>query len=251
MANQRDRPKLGERYTPKYPRDYPASPSALLPLPYYANLKTVFGSVTACLVFTYLEIHHPSPRDESDRPLNTPITLHLDQISEDLQISRRTLFTALCVLATRWKSEEERRRAVRAGRVFLKPEHTRNGRWKHYSITGAIGYVPSTVVELHRNFPVIARTLQEAGILTLDQQEFIGLDPFKKRGEIDVLASTVSVLPEKESLSEIMLRASASWQARHGGRDARLSSLAETSLLTSNLLKVLRKARRRSSESSG
>ena len=98
MANQRDRPKLGERYTPKYPRDYPASPSALLPLPYYANLKTVFGSVTACLVFTYLEIHHPSPRDESDRPLNTPITLHLDQISEDLQISRRTLFTALCSL---------------------------------------------------------------------------------------------------------------------------------------------------------
>ncbi len=138
-------------YTPKYPRDYPASPSALRPLPYYPNLKTAFRPVTACLIFTYLEIYQPSPRDESGRPLNTAVTLHLDQISEDLQISRRTLFTALCVLATRWRSDEERWAARRAGREFLKPEHTRNGRWKLYSITGAIGYVPSTIVERHRN----------------------------------------------------------------------------------------------------
>ena len=39
MANQTDRPMEGERYAPKYPRDYPASPSGLQPLPYYPNLK--------------------------------------------------------------------------------------------------------------------------------------------------------------------------------------------------------------------
>lgn len=46
-----------------------------MPLPYYPNLKTAFRSVTACLIFTYLEIYHPSPRDESGRPLNTSVMM--------------------------------------------------------------------------------------------------------------------------------------------------------------------------------
>ena len=92
-----------------------------------------------CMVLTYLEIYYPAPQDASGTVLRAPVTLHLDRVSEDLQISRRTLFTALCVLAARWGSEEARGRAARAGREFLNPAHTRNGHWKFYSVTGAIG----------------------------------------------------------------------------------------------------------------
>ena len=112
MANQYGRPMEGERYTPKYSHDYPALPSGLLPLPYYPNLKRELRSVTGALVLTYLEIYHPPLQDASGALLSAPVTLHLDQISEDLQISRRTLFTALCVLAARWGSEEARARAA-------------------------------------------------------------------------------------------------------------------------------------------
>ena len=145
MANQHGRPMEGERHTPKYPRDYPALPSGLQPLPYYPNLKRELRSVTGALVLTYLEIYHPPSQDASGALLRAPVTLHLDQISEDLQISRRTLFTALCVLAARWGSEEARARAARAGREFLNPAHTINGQVKFYSVTGAIGYVPHTI----------------------------------------------------------------------------------------------------------
>jgi hypothetical protein len=179
MANQHGRPMEGERHTPKYPRDYPALPSGLQPLPFYPNLKRELRSVTGALVLTYLEIYHPPSRDASGALLRAPVTLHLDQISEDLQISRRTLFTALCVLAARWGSEEARARAARAGREFLNPAHTVNGRFKLYSVTGAIGYIPHTIVQLSRNFPLISAMLQKAGITSLTQQEVIGIDRFK------------------------------------------------------------------------
>jgi hypothetical protein len=50
MAIPYDRPMVGERYRPKYPRDYPALPSGLQPLPYYPNLKRELRSVTGALV---------------------------------------------------------------------------------------------------------------------------------------------------------------------------------------------------------
>jgi hypothetical protein len=56
MASRTDKPIEGERYKAKYPRDYPASPSGLPPLPYCPNLKRELRSVTAALVITY-----PSP----------------------------------------------------------------------------------------------------------------------------------------------------------------------------------------------
>jgi hypothetical protein len=93
MASQYGKPIEGERHTPKYPRDYPALPSGLQPLPFYPNLKRELRSVTGALVLTYLEIYYPPPQDASGALLSAPVTLHLDQISEDLQISRRTLFT--------------------------------------------------------------------------------------------------------------------------------------------------------------
>jgi hypothetical protein len=204
MANQIDRPMEGERYAPKYPRDYPAPPSSLPPVPYHPNLKRELRSVTAAVILTYLEIYYPAPQDASGAVLRAPVTLHLDRVSEDLQISRRTLFTALCVLAARWGSEEARGRAARAGREFLNPAHTRNGHWKFYSVTGAIGYVPSTIVQLRRNFPLLSAVLQKAGITSLTQQESISTDHFKTLDDDAISAPTAHKLTPKESLSEIL-----------------------------------------------
>jgi len=208
MANQYGRPMEGERHTPKYPRDYPALPSGLQPLPYYPNLKRELRSATGALVLTYLEIYHPPSQDASGAPLCAPVTLHLDQISEDLQISRRTLFTALCVLAARWGSEEACARAARAGREFLNPAHTINGQVKCYSVTGAIGYIPHTIVQLRRNFSLIAAMLQNAGITSLAQQEFVGIDRFKTLDAAAISARTAHILAKKELPSEILLRTS-------------------------------------------
>jgi hypothetical protein len=75
MASQYGKPIEGERHTPKYPRDYPALPSGLQPLPFYPNLKRELRSVTGALVLTYLEIYHPPSQDASGALLSAPVTL--------------------------------------------------------------------------------------------------------------------------------------------------------------------------------
>jgi hypothetical protein len=209
-------------------------------LPYHPNLKRELRSVTGSLVLTYLEIYHPVPQDSSGTVLHAPVTLHLGQISEDLQISRRTLFTALCVLAARWESEEARARAARAGREFINPAHTRNGQWKFYSVTGAIGYVPSTIVQLRRNIPLIAAVLQKAGITSLAQQEFIGIDRFKTLAAAAISAPTMHVLAQKESLSEIFSQASLLAEDRRSTRYPRLRAAVRAGQLPASALKVRR-----------
>jgi hypothetical protein len=212
----------------------------LLPLPYYPNLKAALRSVTASLVFTYLEIHHPTPQDSSGTFLRLPVTLHLDKISEDLQISRRTLFTALCVLAARWRSDAARLRAARAGREFLNPDHSVTGKIKPYSITGAIGYIPHTVVYLRRNFTTISFILRKAGISSLAQEEFSGIDRFEKLADATVSASTASILAQKETLAEILLRASVLSGDRRKLRYPRLRAAVEAGLEPASVLKVRR-----------
>ena len=248
MANQYGKPMEGERHTPKYPRDYPASPSGLQPLPFYPNLKRELRSVTGALVLTYLEIYHPPSQDASGALLSAPVTLHLDQISEDLQISRRTLFTALCVLAARCGSEEARARAARAGREFLNPAHTVNGKFKPYSVTGAIGYIPHTSVQLRRNFSLISAMLQNAEITSLAQQEFVGINRFKTLDAAAISAPTAHSLGQKESLSEILSRASVIAGDRRSTRYPRLRAAVGAGLLPANALKVRRNAGKHSSD---
>jgi hypothetical protein len=242
MASQYGKPIEGERHTPKYPRDYPALPSGLQPLPFYPNLKRELRSVTGALVLTYLEIYHPPLQDASGALLSAPVTLHLDQISEDLQISRRTLFTALCVLAARWRSEEACARAARAGREFLNPAHTINGRTKFYSVTGAIGYLPHTTVQLRRNFPLISFMLQKAGITSLVHQAFIGIDHFKTLDAAANSAPTAHIPAQKESLSEILSRTSVLAGDRRSTRYPRLRAAVGAGLLPASALRVRRNA---------
>ena len=248
MANQNGKPMEGERHSPKYPRDYPALPSGLQPLPFYPNLKRELRSVTGALVLTYLEIYYPPPQDASGALLSAPVTLHLDQISEDLQISRRTLFTAMCVLAARWGSEEACARAARAGREFLNPAHTINGQTKFYSVTGAIGYIPHTTVQLRRNFSLIAAMLQNAGITSLAQQEFVGIDRFKTLDAAANSAQTAHIPAQKESPSEILLRTSVLAGDRRSTRYPRLRAAVGAGLLPVNALKVRRNAGKHSSD---
>jgi len=113
-------------------------------MPYYPNLKAVLRSVTASLVFTYLEIYHPHSQDASGALLRAPVTLHLDQISEDLQISRRTLrppvpvesspschlFQGFPVLSS-WESPEKLNLVAFHGNLWiagdpLRPRHSFN-----------------------------------------------------------------------------------------------------------------------------
>jgi len=223
---------------PKYPCDYPARPSGLPPVPYHPNLKRELRSVTAAMVLTYLEIYYPAPQDASGAVLRAPVTLHLDRVSEDLQISRRTLFTALCVLAARWGSEEARGRAARAGREFLNPAHTRNGHWKFYSVTGAIGYVPSTIVQLRRNFPVLSALLQKARVTSLTHQECHSIDHFKTLDPAAISASTAHVPAQKELLSEIL--SSALGLRRRSARNPRRHAAEGAGLLPASALRVRR-----------
>ena len=243
MANRACRPVEGERYDPKYPRDYPASPSRLPPLPYYPNLKRALRSVTAALVFTYIEIYHPAPQDSSGTFLSGPVTLNLDQISEDLQITRRTLFTAICILAARWRDEEIRGHAARSHREFLNPAHIVHARWKPYSVTGATSYLPHTMVQLRRNFPAIATMLRKAGIASLAQQEFAGMDQFDKLVAAAASPLTPPFFAQKESLAEIMVRGSQLSEDRRQSRYFRQRVAVERRLMASEALRWPRPSR--------
>src|SRR5579871_6379281 len=141
--------------------------SNLEPLPYFPNLRGELHGVTASLLFTYLEIHHPAPRETSGAILATPVTLDLDSVAADLQVSRRTLCVNLSVLCTWWPTELARSSAARAGREFINPNHSRYGRWKFYSATGSKTWRPGTIIQLRRNFSMIENLLRDAGISTL------------------------------------------------------------------------------------
>jgi hypothetical protein len=167
MDNQHDIRPIGERNTPMRPAKVPMPRSTIEPLPYFPNLKSQLHSVTASLLLTYLEIHHPAPRGPDGTILTTPVTLDLDAVAADLQVSRRTLHVSLCCLSTWWSSELERQRAARASREFLNPDHTRYGRLKFYSATGSKTWRPGTIIQLRRNFGHLAKLLQDAGIATL------------------------------------------------------------------------------------
>lgn len=52
---------------------------------------------------SYFEIYCPSRQDSSGVLLSDAVTVDLGRVSADLQLGRRTLYIAICILATRWK----------------------------------------------------------------------------------------------------------------------------------------------------
>lgn len=167
MANATDRAIERERSTPKDSCDGPDSPCDLPLLPYHPGLKRQLQSVTAALVLTYLEIHHPAPRNPDGTILTPSVTLDLDAVAADLEVSRRTLCVNLSVLCAWWPTEEARCCAARSGREFINPSHSRYGRLKFYSATGSRTWRPGTIIQLRRNYGHLKILLQNAGIVTL------------------------------------------------------------------------------------
>jgi hypothetical protein len=216
MAHETDRPIQRRPHTPKDP----VSPSRLPPLPYHPNLKRELQSVTAALVLTYLEIHHPAPRDPNDAILNTPVTLDLDAVATDLGVSRRTLCVNLSILGAWWPTEEERSRAARAGREFLNPSHSRYGRIKPYSATGPKTWRPGTMIQLRRNFGQLKNLLQKAGVATLSVPVPTIAIPLPRWVDNAVSAPTGHNPAQKESLVQILKRLGTFELDRQKKRDA-------------------------------
>lgn len=241
MANQYDTRPIGERNTPMRPSEVPMPRSAIEPLPYFPNLKGQLRGVTASLVLTYLEIHRPAPRGPNGAILTTPVTLNLDAVAADLQVTSRTLLVNLSILCAWWPTEEARRCAARAGREFLNPDHTRYGRWKFYSATGSKTWRPGTIIQLRRHFACLTKLLQDAGIATLAVAVPAVALPVPAMAECSVSAPTTYILAQKESLSEI-LRSSALAGDRRITRYSRLRAAVEAGLLPASALKVRRYA---------
>jgi hypothetical protein len=215
LANQYDTRPIGERNTPMSPSKGPMPPSTIEPLPYFPNLKGQLRGVTASLVLTYLETHHPAPRGPNGAILTTPVTLNLDAVAADLQVTRRTLLVTLSVLCAWWPTEEARSRAASAGREFINPDHTRYGRLKFYSATGSKTWRPGTIIQIRRNFAHLTWLLRQAGIATLTVPSPAIALPVPKLAENGDSAPTAHSPAQKESLSEILLRTSAlAWDRR-------------------------------------
>lgn len=201
MANQYDTGPIGERNTPMRPSKVPMPPSAIEPLPYFPNLKGQLRGVTASLVLTYLEIHHPAPRGPDGAILTTPVTLNLDAVAADLQVTRRTLLVNLSILCAWWPTEEGRCRAARASREFLNPDHIRYGPWKFYSATGSKTWRPGTIIQLRRNFAYLTWLLRQAGIATLTVSVPVVALPVPAMAESSVSASAARAQQQKMSIA--------------------------------------------------
>ena len=213
-----DTTQVGEGDKSARPSSVPMLPSTIEPLPYFPNLHRCIHGGTASLLLTYLEIHHPAPRDTSNqryqRVTSLPVTLNLDAVAADLQVSRRTLCVSLSVLCTWWPTEMARLRAARACREFLNPDHTRYGRWKFYSATGSKTWRPGTIIQLRRNFASLTNLLRDAGIATLAVPVPTIAIPVPKLAENGVSASAAYASCKKESLADILLRTSVLWGDR-------------------------------------
>jgi hypothetical protein len=201
VANQYDTWLIGERNTPMRPSKVPMPPSAIEPLPYFPNLKGQLRSVTASLVLTYLEIHHPASRGLNGAILTTPVTLNLDAVTADLQVTRRTLLVNLSILCAWWPTEEGRCRAARASREFLNPDHIRYGPWKFYSATGSKTWRPGTIIQLRRNFAYLTWLLRRTGIDTLTVSVPTVALPVPAMAESSVSASAAHARQQKMSIA--------------------------------------------------
>jgi hypothetical protein len=204
MANQNDTWQVGECDTPMRPPKVPMLRSTIEPLPYFPNLKGQLRGVTASLVLTYLETHHPAPRGPNGAILTTPVTLNLDAVAADLQVTRRTLLVTLSVLCAWWPTEEARCRAARASREFLNPDHIRYGPWKYYSVTGSKTWRPGTIIQLRRNFAYLTWLLRQAGIATLTVPIPVIALPVPASTENGVSASTAHAQQQKTSTADIV-----------------------------------------------
>lgn len=245
MPNVHDKRPVGERTTAKRLGGSPVKLSQIEPLPCYPNLKRILRSWTSTLLLTYLEIHHPAQQDPQGALRDSPITLSIDHVCEALQVSSRTLLVTLCVLCSRFRTEDQRMQAARAAREFLNPLHSTNGAIKHYSMTGPSSSRPGTVVILRRNSRLIARTLQLAGITRIEPT----VAPINiQLVENETRPNPLSFVPKSGNNSriiDILLKDSVLSGDRRSERYPRLRKAVAEGLEGAEVLQIRQNARKR------
>ena len=207
-------------------QDYGDRPSSHVPLPYYPNLKIELRTLAAVLIFTYFEFHSDSE------------TFHTDQICADLMVSRRTLGLNLPYLSTCYLSEEERRRSARAGREFIEENHTLASRIKPYSLVGSKGWSRPHSLTIRRNQPTIDAILRKCRINSLTPVAPLSEKIYPAKCDACNLVSTPL---KRESLADIMLRASVLSGDRRTVRYDRLRAGIERGVVGAESIKVKRR----------
>jgi hypothetical protein len=173
-------------------------------VPYWPALKIAVGSVTAALAVSYLEMRYPSPPPEPGRRYGLPVTVDFARMAEELAVDRRTLGLALLCVSTWWESEIRRVAAARYGREFVNHSHRRWPRLKLYSIVADRKWKSLETVAVRRNWPVLTKTLSDAGITSLCAMSSPSvLSPALRRQELEKLAAQP---PPLSGLTEILLR---------------------------------------------
>ena len=194
--------------------------------------------MTSCLVFTNLEMHHPVP-ETLGRLSSLPVTVAVDTICRDLQITRRTLALALFPLCTLYPSEASRWSAARAAREFIQPKHTRLGRFKPFSIVSANKLAQSHQFVLRRNLPLIRTIGQNAGMTQIFPHVLSPTLPLTQADAQEcrkMAVAQASLLRSPESLAEILLRASVLSGDRRKVRYPRLRKAVEAGLEPASVL---------------
>jgi hypothetical protein len=217
----------------------PEGLSTIGAIPFYPNLKSTFERIASCLVFTYLEIHHPAPPDAPGRISSLPVTVPVNTMCQDLQVTRRTLALALFPLSTLYTSEASRWSAARAAREFIQPNHSRLGRFKPYSIVSANKLAHSHELVLRRNLPLIRTISQKAGMTQGFPNVFAATPPNTQADSQEcrkVGVAMPTLLQSPESLAEILMRASTLSQDRRKVRYTRLRKAVESGLEPASVL---------------
>ena len=212
-------------------------PSTIPPVPYHPNLKLALNSVTASILLTYLETHHPAPPAAPGRLSSLPVIIDLDQVAQDLQVSRRTLRLTLSQLGVWVRSEDQRWRAHRAGREFLQPGHTRYGTTKPYSFVGRNADTRGIRLELRRNRRYLDFLLKSAGVNVPHYDWPVSTGP-NLRTIIAPVAP--SALPSNARVVELLERASVLAGDRRRTRYQRLRAAIANGLESPQVLRVKR-----------
>jgi hypothetical protein len=143
------RPKKNRKETPD-------ALSTIGVVPYFPNLRREIPFTSSCLVVTYLEIHHKGST-------GLPVTLNVDLVCQDLQMSRRTLANAVFPLATLFRTEAKRWAAARSAREFSSPRYSRFLRTKPYSLVCDAFLPLASILVLRRNPRILTPMLTKAG----------------------------------------------------------------------------------------
>ena len=127
--------------------------------------------MTASLLLTLSRNPPPRPAGHFQSALpsvtSLPVTLDLDAVAADLQVSGRTLWSAFSVLCTWWPTEVARLAQPAPVVSFSTLDHSRYRRWKFYSATGSKTWRPGTIIQLDATSAHLSIYLRDAGIATL------------------------------------------------------------------------------------